>query len=951
LGRVEAMLDRASKEAAVLAVVGEPGIGKTTLLSELCRRGDERGALVLDGRCAEFDLDAPFGVFVDALDDYLRSLNPRVFEPLPAGERAELARLFPALAELDSGEGSTLQDERYRAHSAVRSLLELLSSRRPLVLALDDLHWADDGSQELLSHLIRRGPGGGVLLALAMRPHQAPPLLRATIDTAERTGDVERIELGPLSREHAFELLGDVEGEQRARLFEESGGNPFYLEQLSREASRPLGGGVLVDDPEGTLPAPVRSAISAELSRLGEREATYISGAAVVGERFDPELAAAAAGLTVDEALLALDQLAGRDLVRPTDVPRRFRFRHPIVRRAVYESAKPGWRLAAHARAAVTLEARGASALERARHVESSAQPGDDGAIALLTEAGASASGRAPGSAAHWYEAALRLLPEDDAARRLELQVPMATALGSAGRIAESRDVLREVLAQLPSELAPLRVQIIPFIGLLEHLLGNHEAVPPMLQAALRDLGDRESPGGARLLHELASDRFYMNDNEALYERARDALAAAEVAGDPAVLAAATGLMAVAAYKVARLDEAEAAYERARTIVDELDDGALAGNLFAPFWLGWYGQVAEHYSDGIGYLDRGLRASRATGQGHLLVPMMVAKAILLTWRGELGPAAELAEEAIEGARLANNPQSLCWALTLRCWIATLAGDFPYAEACGTEAVEVSAVMSDSYFSKLARLYLADARLESGALVGDAYAEAVVEAVGRELEVLERPFRGRTYEFLSRAALAADRLDEAERWVERAEQAVDGLPLPGRRAEALRARARLALARGEAETAAELAGRAVELWEERETAVEAARTRTLLGRALAAAGERERAAETLEAAHTALRERGATRLADEAARELRALGRRIARPGRRAAAAEGVEALSGREREVADLVAEGRTNKEIAAELFLSAKTIENHMSRIFAKLGVSKRTQVAAAIGREREPA
>ncbi|MGH2923961.1 MAG: LuxR family transcriptional regulator, partial [Solirubrobacterales bacterium] len=608
-------------------------------------------------------------------------------------------------------------------------------------------------------------------------------------------GELERVELGPLSQEQAFELLAGVDGEQRARLYDESGGNPFYLEQLAREASRRLGGGVLVDDPEETLPAPVRSAISAELSRLPEREASFISGAAVVGERFEPELAGAAAGLEVEEALEAVDELAERDLVRPTDVPRRFRFRHPIVRRAVYESAKPGWRLGAHARAAAALASRGASALERARHVECSAQPGDSEAVALLTEAGTAASSRAPGSAAHWYEAALRLLPDGDPARRLELQVPMATALGSAGRVAESRDVLREVLAELPAELAPLRVQIIPFVGLLEHLLGNHDAVPPMLEAAVDELDDRESPDAARLLHELASDRFYMNDNDALRDRAGEALAAAEAAGDAALLAAAAGLMAIAAYQVADVDEAEAAYGRARKIVDELDDGALAGNLFAPFWLGWYGQDGEHYAEGIGYLDRGLRASRMTGQGFLLVPMMVAKSILLTWRGELGPAAELAEEAIEGARLASNPQSLCWALTLRCWIATLAGDLPDAESCGTEAVEVSATMSDSYFSKLARLYLADARLETGTLIGGEYADAVAEAVGPELDVLERPFRGRTYEFLSRAELAADRLDQAERWVERAEEAVDGLPLPGRRAEALRARARLSLAQG------------------------------------------------------------------------------------------------------------------------------------------------------------
>jgi DNA-binding NarL/FixJ family response regulator len=173
---------------------------------------------------------------------------------------------------------------------------------------------------------------------------------------------------------------------------------------------------------------------------------------------------------------------------------------------------------------------------------------------------------------------------------------------------------------------------------------------------------------------------------------------------------------------------------------------------------------------------------------------------------------------------------------------------------------------------------------------------------------------------------------------------------GRSAEALRARAAVALARGDSEAASALALESAEAAAAAALPIEEARCRTMAGRALGSF-DREAGVEQLEFARTVLDRHGATRYRDQAARELRGLGERTVRPKRRLEEiGEGIAALSKREREVAELVAEGQTNKEIAAELYLSAKTIENHLSRIFEKLGVSKRAQVAAAIEREREP-
>jgi DNA-binding CsgD family transcriptional regulator len=171
-------------------------------------------------------------------------------------------------------------------------------------------------------------------------------------------------------------------------------------------------------------------------------------------------------------------------------------------------------------------------------------------------------------------------------------------------------------------------------------------------------------------------------------------------------------------------------------------------------------------------------------------------------------------------------------------------------------------------------------------------------------------------------------------------------LLGRRGSARAARAEVRLARGDAVGAAEAAHEAAGLLDRCGRPSGAARARLLAGRALAAAGDADRAVAELERARAALLEAGAPRLADEAARELRRLGLRVARPGGRAAASVGVGALSGREREVADLVAAGLTNGEIAAQLHLSEKTVANHLTRIFAKLEISSRSALAAAVAR-----
>jgi predicted ATPase len=332
VGRAEelkALEEALERQAGAIEVLGEPGIGKTRLLAELERMADDRGCLVLAGSASELERDLPFWVFVDALDEYVRSLPPAVLEPLDG----ELDRVL-------SQSAGGLADERHRAHQAVRDLLVILAARQPLVLMLDDLHWADPGSLELLGTLLRRPPPAPVLLALAMRPRQVPEKLLPSLERANRAGTLTRIELGALSIQDAKLLHGDAADS----VYEESGGNPFYLQQLARSLGR-----------TGQVPRDVTAALAEELALLGEDARRLLQGAAVAGDPFVPELAAAAAGVGEHAALDALDELLQADLVRGTEVPRRFRFRHPLVRRAVYDGAPAGWRLGAHERAATLL--------------------------------------------------------------------------------------------------------------------------------------------------------------------------------------------------------------------------------------------------------------------------------------------------------------------------------------------------------------------------------------------------------------------------------------------------------------------------------------------------------------------------------------------------------------------------------------------------------------------
>ncbi len=929
----------------VFQIAGEQGIGKTRLIAELCAEAERRRYLVFSGRAAEFEHEEAFGVFVDALDDHLATVDRRELDDLVV-ELVELAGVFPALARVVEHPVGRLPAERYRAHQAVRMLLDALSRQRPVVVALDDLHWADDASTELVSYLLRRPPRGRVLTVIAFRPAQLSEPLEMVMEASTRAPLVVRFDLDPLSDDEARELLDSgLPSAVRDELFRLSGGNPFYLEELARAARRgDTRGFEESQTSDVAVPVAVQRALADELVALSPRAHALIRGAAVAGDPFEVDVAATVGEVPDGEQLAALDELLVADLVRPSAVARRFGFRHPLVRHAVYESAPGGWRLGAHARAANVLAALGASVVSRAHHVDRSARPGDATAVALLIEAGDATAGRAPAAAARWYESARRLMPETAAERprRLEVLMALAQTLAAIGRLADSREALLDALSLVAPDDDATRVALVGRCAYVELLLGRHRDADARLKRALTDLPGSSSGEIAELHIARSLAARFTGDFEGMRAFALDGFEAAAACGKRSLRAGAAALLAHAQAEVPAAGSDDEVLAVAATLVDQLTDEELATCIDAALNIGWAEHLVYRFDDATRHVERGLEVARATGQGQLLMPMTLCRVAVCGLQGRLREASELVESAVEAGRLSGVAQLLAWPLQIQCWVATDRGDIEAALTYGEESLGLARELDQRWISANAGVTLATVRLAAGdpeRCRGDMLAAGG----GADLPFLGIERRCWAYEVLARADIALGRLEDADGWAARAEAAA--LPMRPRGTTAARqARAAVLLASGDGAAAAELALAAAATSETVGARIVAARSRTLAGRALTAAGRTAEAIVQLERAEGELRACGAVRYADEAARELRRLGRRVSRTGRRSDGGE--FQLSAREFEIATLVAEGKTNREIAADLFLSGRTVESHLTRIFAKLGVSSRAAVGGVLAR-----
>ncbi|MGH7357401.1 MAG: helix-turn-helix transcriptional regulator [Candidatus Rokuibacteriota bacterium] len=839
--------------------------------------------------------------------------------------------------------------ERFRLHYAVGALLGELASRRPLVLVLDDLHWADDASLELIAHLLRHRPDGRVLLALVYRPERAPRALVSAVTRAERDGALERLDLGPLSNRESDELLGrELDTRIRRDLHREAGGNPFYLEELARaakagSATRPVDG----VRSSGRTPRLVAAAIEEEVAALSSSAMALLRAAAVVGDPFELEFAVAVADLSQDDAVAAADELLG-GLVRAADEPGRYVFRHPIVRGAVYESAGDAWRLRAHARAAQVLADRGAPATARAHHVEQSATSGDEDAIVVLAEAGAQTATRAPATAARWYGAALRLLGDrGNRTRRLGLLVSLAIALHAVGRTTQSREVLAEALDLVPSEMAGERARILVHLARADHDLGRRARGRALLEEALAVQTDPNTVALLRL--ELALDHWRARQWDEMTISADAARKQAGIAGARVLEAEALAMLALAEHFGGEFKVVAGHVETAEKLLADVPDEELAPRLEVLPWLGYANHMLARFERAIDHMERGVAIGRATGHDYFYVPLTAGIGMVELWLGRVGNAADHAEAAVDAARPLDDPPLQLVALTLLTLTAHVQGRLRVAERAATQGLAAARRTPDALFATFQHAAVGLVQVESGD-PQRGRDEIVEHAGGDDLPRLAPSIRPTYLATLTFGELALGRLDAAEGWVARSEGLAHELGLPGAQAHATWSRAALLLARGDAGRAAELAARAADHFRSVPMPIAAARAQALAGKATAAEGRHDAAVETLEHAHAELAACGAERYRDQVGRELRKLGRhvsggaRLTARGAGAARASGGATLSPRELEVAEFAASGLSNPQIAERLFLSVKTVESHLSRAFRKLGVSSRAAVARAL-------
>ncbi|GAA2073388.1 helix-turn-helix transcriptional regulator [Actinomadura alba] len=926
----------------LLGLVGEPGAGKTRLLSELESIAAERRLDRLWGRAAEFERQTPFGVVIDALDDRIERLGESLADRLGPPAMRLLASVFPSLSTSaperpDDGEDITGLG-RYRLHRAVRRLLDELAAPNGLVVVLDDVHWADDSSIELLDHLVRHPPRGPVLIAVAYRPAQASPRLTALVEAAHGG----HVPVEPLSEDEVAQFLGpQVSRARRRALYEVSGGNPFYLEALVRNREPIVGGAE-----KGELPRAVQAALQLELSGLSPTARLVAQGAAVAADEFEPVIAAVAAEVTEDEALKALDEMAARDVIRPVSA-RRFRFRHPLVRHATYGSAAPGWRLTAHARIADHLAGLGSPATVRAHHVENAARFGDPAAIATLVEAARAVALQAPATAAHWLESALRLMPEEHGGERRAdeadggmpalpgLLLELAQVQTVSGQAEEARETTRRLLRLLPYDAYLQRARAVQLCAVMERQLGRLREARAIVLDELRRIPDPQAAAAVLLRVRLVADRIMQGETRAA-QAVLDLMPKSAPDWGPGLEVAVAAIRPMSAYLAGQVGDAFAFAEEADRLFCAATDDHLAEHLDTVIWLGWAEVMMGRYDDALRHLDRCVSVARTTGQSFIIAYILAAQSRTLMMLGRLAEADAVAEEAAEVARLLRSPEVLVYALTQQCFIAMWTGDHDRALSLAEDAVR-NDPGGGEWWGATARYARGRALINIGRV--DEGIEAVLDACGDSSSpMLEPGTLAASAEALAEAEAARGRAGESMKWAE----ITKALVLPGLEADSglIKIARAHALAADDVAAAAECAAEAADLFLASGRRIDTGRARLAAGVAYARSGDKARARQELSLAAEIFDICGARGLHTQALREQRRVGVRVPVAG------AGGQGLSPREQEIAQLVAEGCTNQQIAQKLFLSVRTVETHLTRVFAKLGVTSRVGVATALNR-----
>ncbi|WP_308429599.1 helix-turn-helix transcriptional regulator [Streptomyces flaveus] len=933
---------------AVVDITGEAGIGKSRLLTEFGVRARRRGVTVLFGRATEYERHSPFRPFADAFAD-LEPQALRGFEAL-----ADLAPVLRGAAEgpLRVPEGR----DRFGLHRTMTEALRHLGGER-LVVILEDLHWADPASLEMLDHLVRHPVSSPVLLVVSRRDRQAPTALAASLTRGLDTGAVLRIPLGPLDEQACVEeLAGDLPSAWAAEIYAASEGNPLYFLALlqAHKGARPPQP-VLVASPnpdvlgilEG-IPAGLGALLLDELSPLGPLERRTVEAAAVLGDRTTADLLGALTGAPVTDIRSTLGELMRRDLLRPGPGGRGLTLRHPVIRALVHNSIEPWRREEYHRLAAAELTRIGAPVADRAHHLDQSVTGWDAEAADVLTEAAERTATTAPAASAHWLGAVLRILPNtpEHLARRRELMLSRARVLGVSGGLKESRDLLRQLI-DMPGtqDDDAVRISAVALCSLMLRNLDEYREAEALLR---RELARKPGPSRAQRVElglELGTAAVFASRYGEVRAELAQTLEAARSLGDEIGEASALSLAAMGEAYAGDMAASRKFAALAAGLVDGLTDSDVARLCESLVRLGWTEAFQENFADTERHAERGLAVARRTGQLYMLSQLLLCKAYAHFSTCRITTAMELVDEAESVARAVGSSDLLGFTLALRSVI--LAQAYPQGDPRPLAVAENAASVagnSHTWWGNAYKSLLAYAALSSG----DPHRarDVMLEAGGKDLHRLQRSMRPNHLELLVTASLATGDTADAERWAELAHEEASRLGLAAKRAAGLRSLAQVAQRRGDVAAAARMYAEAARLNRRSGTTLREVQSLLFGAPLMKAVGEDARA--------HAMWRRGRRLAADGGAGMLLGVAERV-RPKVFGAAdgqpdaSDPLSGLTSREREIADLVTEGLTSKEVATKLHLSPRTVEGYLGRIYRKTGVSSRAALASLVaGRSR---
>jgi DNA-binding SARP family transcriptional activator/tetratricopeptide (TPR) repeat protein len=549
LGWLQSEWSQARRGAGRLAVIaGEPGIGKTRLASELARAAHREGAVVLLGRCHE-EVLISYQPFVEALGRYAADVSPEVLFGQLGTSGGELARLVPGLAQAFSdppGPAGDPDAERFRMFEAARSVIARASQAWPVLLLLEDLHWADKPTSLLLAHLVRSLQTQRVLVLGTYRETELGEPLAAVLADVHRERALERLRLGSLHRGEVATMIAAWLGRTPPTHFahalhRETEGNPFFIEEVLRHlievgAIDATEWDRLASFTELGIPDGVREAIERRLATLTPEARRVLTHAAVIGRSFSIDVLEPLAG---EPVLEALEEAAGHRIVEEEPgAPTRYAFAHALIQETLYASLSGSRRVALHRRIGAILEQQPDPPLgELAYHFVAAAEPK---AVEYSSRAGRRAlAALAYEEAVGHFERALELSGSADDRTRCELLLGLGESHGKAGDFAQSRAALQGAadLARttgLGTQLARAALGLAK--GWVEQGTSDR-AVVELLEEALVALPDTESALRAKLLGRLAMELHFSGEPERCQALARQSVAQARRLSDPATLA------------------------------------------------------------------------------------------------------------------------------------------------------------------------------------------------------------------------------------------------------------------------------------------------------------------------------------------------------------------------------------------------------------------------------